>query len=208
MNIIKLELKKKTVDQKIPLGQNHITSMTGNTNYPVATRQPTDAQFQTIQDDLITANNAVAAAETAWKSAIQVRNDKEAAWDVAVTARAANCEAVTPGDRAALQTTGFPLRANPSPVGLVPAPIGFLAEMGPQIGEISLTWKAVRGASTYIVECKEHDTPAPWTQAKIVKQARVTVGGLTPGKTYAFRVRALGSEGEGPWSDETVKMAP
>ena len=29
--------------------------MTGNTNYPVATRQPTDAQFQTIQDDLVAA---------------------------------------------------------------------------------------------------------------------------------------------------------
>lgn len=122
MNIIKLELRLKTIDQKIPLGQNHITSMTGNTNYPVATRQPTDAQFQTAQDDLVAANNAVAAAETAWKAAIQARNDKEAAWDAAVTARAANCEAVTPGDRAALQTTGFPLRSAPTPVGLVAAP--------------------------------------------------------------------------------------
>ena len=28
------------------------------------------------------------------------------------------------------------------------------------------------------------------------------------GKTYAFRVRALGPNGLGPWSDVAVKMAP
>jgi len=208
MNIIKLALKDKTIDQKIPLGQNHITSMTGNTNYPVATRQPTDAQFQTIQDDLVAANNAVAAAETAWKAAIQARNDAEIAWDAAVTARAGNCEAVTPGDRAALQTTGFPLRANPSPVGLVGAPLNLRSEMGKLSGTIELTWDRVHGANSYIIECKEHDTPQPWSQIKILSQSRFTATALTPGKTYAFHVRALGSEGEGPWSDETVKMAP
>jgi hypothetical protein len=32
--------------------------------------------------------------------------------------------------------------------------------------------------------------------------------GLVSGTTYAYRVRALAAAGEGPWSDETVRMAP
>lgn len=47
-----------------------------------------------------------------------------------------------------------------------------------------------------------------WQQVKIVKQSRCISTDHTPGKIYAFRVRALGTEGEGPWSDEAVKMSP
>ena len=75
-------------------------------------------------------------------------------------------------------------------------------------GQILLVWDSVHGASSYIVECKEHDTPQPWQQVKILKQVRYTSTDHTPGKTYAFRVRALGPQGEGPWSDEAVKMSP
>ena len=72
----------------------------------------------------------------------------------------------------------------------------------------SRQWDAVHGAGSYIVECREHDTPQPWQQVKILKQARYTSTDHTPGKTYAFHVRALGPQGEGPWSDEAVKMSP
>lgn len=208
VNIIKLELQKKTIDEKITLGQNVISNMTGNTNYPAASRAPTDAEFQTAQDDLVTANGTVNAAETAWKAAILERDVKAATWDATITARASNCEGVTPGDRAALATTGMPLRALPTPVGVLPAPINFLAQPTNLSGELRLSWKAVHGATSYIVECKEHGTPDPWVQVKVVSGSRMTVTGLTSGKTYAFRVRAIGAAGEGGWSDETVKMAP
>ena len=65
----------------------------------------------------------------------------------------------------------------------------------------------MRGATSYIIECKEHDTPQPWAQVKILSQSRYLATGLTPGKIYAFRVRAIGAVGEGPWSDEAVNMA-
>ncbi|MEQ1752114.1 MAG: hypothetical protein ABL974_22015, partial [Prosthecobacter sp.] len=79
--------------------------MAGNANYPAATRVPSDAAFQTAQDDLAAADAAVLAAETTWKQKIQEREAKEIAWDAAITARANNCEAVTPNDLVALAST-------------------------------------------------------------------------------------------------------
>jgi hypothetical protein len=208
MNQFKLELKKKTVEEKLAMGVTHITAMTGNANYPAATRVPTDAQVQTAQDELAAAKAAADLAENSWKSAIAARDDKEEKWDRVITARANNCEAVTPNDSVALPTTGFPMRSTPSPIGNLPAPGNLRATMGDQEGQIDLIWDAVKGASSYIVECKDHNAPEPWQQAKLLNQSRLTLTGLTQGKTYAFRVRALGSSGEGPWSDEAVKMAP
>ena len=208
VKIIRLDLKNKTVDQKIALGINHKTSMDGNTNYPEAKREPTDAAFDTAQDNLVASHSAVDVAETVWKAAILDRNNKEAAWDLAITARASNCESITPGDRAKLQTTGLPLRPAPTPVGIPNAPIDLLATPGKIQGQLDIRWKPVRGATSYIVERMIHAGPGTWEQIKLLSQSRFTDTGLVSGTTYAYRVRALAAAGEGPWSDETVRMAP
>ena len=208
MKYFKLELFKKTVLQKLAMGTTHISAMTGNANYPVPTRVPTDAQMDTAQVELQEAQDAVAAAEAAWKAAIAARDAKELMWDTIITARANNCEAVTPNDLVKLATVGLPLRGTPTPVGNMPAPGNLRATMGDDAGEIDLQWDAIYGASSYTIEMKEHDTPAPWAQVRNQQQSKGTIEGLTPGKVYAFRVRALGPNGEGPWSDEAVKMSP
>lgn len=204
---IKLDLQNKTVDQKVTLGINHITSMDGNANYPTAVRSPSDAQFQAAQDALLAAISAAEAAETAWKAAIIARNDAEAAWDTAISARASNCESITPRNRALLQTTGLPLRSAPVPVGIPNAPINLLATPAKNSGELIINWTRVRGATSYIVERMVHDSSGSWQQVKLLSQSKFTNTGLTPGVTYAYRVRALATAGAGPWSDETVRMA-
>jgi len=85
-----------------------------------------------------------------------------------------------------------------NPVGPLPALGNLRATMSDMVGQILLVWDAVHGASSYIVECKEHDTPQSWQMVKILKQARYISTDHTPGKIYAFRVRALGPQGEGP----------
>lgn len=117
MTKFKLELKQKTVAEKIALGINHITAMTGNASYPSGTRVPTDAQVQTAQDELAAADAAVDAAKTVWENKIASRDAKEEAWDTVITARANNCEAVTPNDLVALSSTGFPMRLPAGPMG-------------------------------------------------------------------------------------------
>lgn len=208
MNRIKLELKIKTILQKLALGNSHKAAMAGNTNYPTATRVPTDAQFETAQTELQAAEDEATLLESQWKAANAKRDEKEAIWDTIMTARANNCEAVTPNDAAKLATTGLPLRSDPTAVGDMPAPSNLRATMGDKVGEIDLAWDAIYGASSYIVECREYSPSTGWSQVKLLRQSRHTVTGLTSGKTYAFRVSALGPKGEGPWSDEAVKMAP
>ncbi len=208
MTKFKLELKKKTVSERVSLGANHITAMTGNAAYPAATRVPTDAQVQTAQDDLAAADAAVNAAETAWKLKIQEREAKMEIWDTVITARANNCEAVTPNDLVALQSTGFPLRSTGAPVGQLPAPADLTAKATDNEGEIELRCKTVAGASTYEWQFRLHDNAATWQALKTVTTAKILVPGLTPGVVYAFRVRAIGSAGPGTWSDEATERAP
>lgn len=204
----KLELNRKSPEEKVAMGDAHVAAMDGNADFPAAGRLPTDAAFQTALDDLKTANAEVEAAKTALKHAVVNRESKETAFDTAMTARANYCEAAQPNNDAALSGTALPLRAEPQPVGNMPAPANMRATMGDQAGEIDLQWDAVYGAGSYIIECRDYNPATGWSQVKMLSQSKATLTGLVSGKTYAFRVRALGPRGEGPWSDEAVKMSP
>jgi len=121
--------------------------------------------------------------------------------------RVSYVQLVAKGDPAKILLSGFDLASEPVPVGDLPAPINFEISLGDP-GVLKPRWKPVPGARSYILECAEHTSPMVWTQVKVTTTSRTEVTGLVSGKTYAFRVRAVGSNGEGPWSDEAVKMAP
>ncbi len=208
MSLFKLELRSKTAVQKLSLGSTHIAAMTGNASYPAGTRVPTDAAVQAAHDALQTAVDEADAAEIVWKQKNATRRELESAYAQVLTARANNCEAVTPNDIPALTSTGFPLKGAAVPSTPLTAPQNVRASLGDQEGEIDLMWDAQKGAVSHIVEFKEHLAAGEWTSAGVLTQSKHTVTGLTPGTSYAFRVRAVGKDGEGPWSDETVKRAP
>ena len=207
MSLFKLELRTKTVPAKLALGVSHTTAMTGNASYPAGTRVPTDAQVAAAQLALRTTNDEADAAEVAWKQKNALRDAAEDAWDVVITARANNCEAVTPGDVPALTSTGLPMRAAPAPAGPLGAPQNLRATAGDMPGEDDLMWDALKGSSMNVIEYRVQGT-VPWLPAGMVPQSRFTVGGLTPGTLYEFRVHGVGKDGDGPWSDIAVQRAP
>jgi hypothetical protein len=203
----RLELQKKTDDALKGFCENHVTKMTGNTNFP--TPIPDVADYGAV----LTAYSTKLAAYRALEDEIaQARIEKDAArlaLEQATTGRGGYVETASGGDAAKILSAGFEVRGAAAPVGVPGAPIGLLAQMGEMSGQIVLSWSKVHGANSYVVECRQHDNAASaWALAKIVTAARLKLDGLTPGTVYAFRVKAVGAAGEGPWSDETVKMAP
>lgn len=207
MSLLKLDLRNKNVLAKIELGQTHIAAMTGSADYPAATRVPTDAQFAAAQTALDKANGDADEAETAWKAKIRLRDAAEETWDTVFTARATNCEAVTPGNAAALAGAGLPLRGSPPPSAPMGAPQNLRASEGDMDGEIDLMWDRLKGSASNVVQHRPQGTTA-WVQSGMTKKSRFTVTGLTPGTLYEFRVQGIGNEGNGPWSDLAVKRSP
>ena len=48
----------------------------------------------------------------------------------------------------------------------------------------------------------------PYATFKQTTAAHVTITGLTSGSRVWVRVRAIGTKGEGPWSDPATKIVP
>ena len=75
-------------------------------------------------------------------------------------------------------------------------------------GTVDLSWDRVRGASSYIIQKSPNPiTDSSWTQAGVSTKSSTTLTGMTSGTKYWFRVAAIGSAGQGAWSDPATKMA-
>ena len=202
----KLDLRNRTDSELATFCDAHVAAMAGNADF--STPDPTAAAFATT---LTAFNTALTEAEQAQAAAQQKTAVKDAAradLEGALNGRRNYVDTKSGGDEAKILSTGFGVRAAATPIGALPAPIDFLATFGDNPGEVDLTWSAVKGAKSYIVEVRENVAGTAWGGAKVGTKSRATIDGLTTGKTYAFRVRAVGTAGEGPWSDESLKLAP
>ncbi|MDP1590589.1 MAG: fibronectin type III domain-containing protein [Prosthecobacter sp.] len=202
----KLDLKGKTDTELVAFAQAHVAAMTGNANYATPTPDAAAfaAQITAFNDAITEADSAQQAAQT--KTAM--KQDVRDLMELALTQRGNYVETASGGDEAKILSSGFDVRsaATPPVVPVAPADLGI--SMGDHTGEIDLQWTPSKGAKFYIIECAPYNTPRVWQQVKIVTRSSHTVTGLTPGDTYVFRVKAIGSAGDSDWSDEAVKMAP
>ena len=75
-------------------------------------------------------------------------------------------------------------------------------------GEITVRITAVPNVRVYELRKAAIDNvgaPGPWTSVMLTN-SKTLVNGLTPGTTYAFQVRALGTLGYTDWSDSATLM--
>jgi hypothetical protein len=203
---VKLGLKELDDAQLFQFAQQHYTAMQGNANFP--TPNPAQPAFLAVLNTFETALQAHDAAQQEARLKTAAKDAARAALEEAFTQRAAYVDTTSGGNETTALSSGLPLRDTPSPVGPLPAPIDFLATMGDVPGEIDLMWSPVKGAKTYVVEYSVQGMPRAWVTGPLVTKSKATITGLISGQTYVFRVRAVGAAGEGPWSDESVKMAP
>jgi hypothetical protein len=202
----KLELKKRTDADLITFTQGIVTAMTGNANF--TTPMPALSVITTAITDL---QSKIANITDLQNQLRLAHTDKDSSRDdleQQVTYLANYVEIAAAGSESKIESAGMPVRSTGAPVGLPGIPQNLNVSTSDFPGAIDLVWDPVPGAATYEIQCKVHDTPAPFENAKSSTSSRTTVEGLTPGTLYAFQVRALGAAGPGPYSDEAVKRAP
>lgn len=80
------------------------------------------------------------------------------------------------------------------------------AARGDGAGEIDLNWDAIENADSYVIEFCERNGRAKWNVLDIINESKYTVKGLKNKKAYMFRVAAVDSKKQGPWSITVEKI--
>lgn len=205
---IKLNLRKLSVPEKIARGREIITALTGNANFPAP--KPTLAAMTTITDDLETAQQDQQAAKRTAVLKTIARDEKEDLLDSTFVQLAAYVESVAGDNERLIKSAGMDTRA-PAVASDAPpdAPQSLNITGGDADGEIDLSWEPVDGAKTYQIEqSPDPVTATSWSHASATTKSKATIDGLTSGTRYSFRIAAVGTNGQGAWSNPVSKIAP
>ncbi|WP_224981244.1 fibronectin type III domain-containing protein [Geomonas agri] len=99
------------------------------------------------------------------------------------------------------QPKGKPKRVYDRPVSA--AALGMKAKNGPGIGEITLTWDKDLAAGSYQLQiCKGHPQgDESYADYGFLKKVRIVIGNLERASWYHFRIRSIGHNQNGPWSE-------
>lgn len=188
-----------------------VTAMTGNASFPEPWPS-TVPTLQQIQADLAAYQAAATATGAGDRTRIVERQAARSKLQTDLTQLAFQLQTVSQGDATLLATTGYPLRqpAQRSRITEIPsAPDGFVLSRGVLSGSIQVRARRVPKAASYDVQIATADPTleANWSMAGSFKNCgHIELEGLTPGKIYSVRMRALGSAGPGAWTAPSSLM--
>ena len=203
---VKLSLSELSITQKVTLTQTVVTQSTGNPNLPTSTT-PALALLTAAASDLEVKFLAAETARQASQTATANQNNSAAQLDLLLTQFGNFVENATDGDEAKILSTGLSVRATNAPIGQLPQVTNFTVSAGDNAGELDCHWDSVRGAKSYRLE-QSLDPNTGWSLADIVTRSQGTLLGRTSGTTYWLRAAAIGTAGQGPWSNPVPKVAP
>jgi hypothetical protein len=204
---IKLNFGRLSVPEKIARAQQIVAALTGNSNF--TTPNPTLAAVTTAISELETTSNDARAARFEARRLTGVQTVKEDKLHQLVTQLGAYVESVAGDDEAKIMSARLETRSAATTDSSAPAaPETLTATTGNHEGEIELTWDTVRGARSYVVERANDPQAGPWTQAGVSPRSSLILEGLDSGKRYYFRVAAITLNGQSPWSNHALKVAP
>jgi hypothetical protein len=202
----KLSLQERSIVDKIQFGRQIVTSMTGNANF--TDPSPALAEVTTATDQLESSYNAAIEARNASQQATATQNADEEAFDKELTQLSAYVGNASDGDEQKILSAGMPVRDTTSqPIGALPAPDNLHAAAGDMSGTVDLNWEPVHGAASYMIQQATQGDPMDWGGANVATKSSATISGLTPGEQIWFRVAAIGSAGQGPWSNPAAARA-
>lgn len=200
--LVKLAIARLTVSQFIEKARAIVTAMTGNADFP--TPVPTLASIETLIDKLEAAETDVL--NNGGKQDYVVRNMFRDELRTELTLLASYVQVTSGGDRVKILSAGFETRRLPAPVGIPDKPANLRITLGELPGSLQLRWGRVRGRLNYKAQYCEGDplVEANWKDLVELGRNYYVATDLEGGKSYSFRVRALGAAGYGPYSDVAV----
>jgi hypothetical protein len=206
---IKLNFRQLSVPEKVAKTRQIVAAIESNSS-DYKTPSPPLAALTTAADELETAATETQAARQAAKTKTSAQGQKEDSLDKLMSQLAGYVESVAGDNEELVRRAGMDTRAAPGSGSAQPgAPPALSATRGDHEGEIDCSWDTVAGARSYVIE-KSPDPPTAtsWAHASVSTKSRSTIGGLTPGTRYWFRVAAVGTAGQSGWSDPAMCIAP
>jgi hypothetical protein len=181
--------------------QSIVVALTGNANFPTTT--PPLAQITTE----LTAYQAALAMPSGQPRDAQVAATRGQLAD-SLDKLARGLELVPNVTEAMLATSGFDLRKTPVFSGeTVGAPGNVRLKQTGVSGVVQVLCDAVPRASAYELQYTQDPNNGPWSDGGTFASTRgIGITGLTRGKDYWARVRAIGTSGPGSWSDPATAL--
>jgi hypothetical protein len=203
---VKLGLNGLNVPAKVQFASEVVIKMTGNPNF--TTPNPALPDVTTGYTDLQTAYNDAQQARLTAVDKTNTQNSKEADLDQLLAQLGTYVENQSNGDANIIMSSGMKIAATPTPAP-VPDQVIIQTVTNNSSGKLYMKWKKVQYAKTYVVQqSTDINNPTKWQQLSIVTKTTYQVKNLTSGQKYWFRVQAIGTAGDGPWSDPYVNYAP
>lgn len=197
-----LDFIKFSIPEKIMFFRNVITQMTGKASFPTP-----DVALAVAK----TAVDTLEADHTAAKSGAHVlvskmRQSAEAA-DNLFRKLALYVDRIADGNETIILSSGFHVSKQPE----ASVREAFVVDASENPSEIILIRKAQPGARSYIWQYCVGALPTngqPWIFAGASTQTRYVIKDLESGSKCWFRVAAITSSGQEPWSDPVMKVVP
>jgi hypothetical protein len=204
---VKLNLKSLSTSEKVEKAHQIVKALTGNSSF--TTPQPALASVTTAANDLGTAFSDAQAARQTAVTKTSIMHDKESALEGLLRQLAAYVESVAGDDESMILSAGIDVKAAGASLPTTEAPLSLSATEGDHDGEIDLSWNAVKGAKSYVIErSPDPPTASSWVHQTVSSKSSTSVTGLVSGTRYWFRVAAVSSGGQGGFSDPATKIAP
>lgn len=200
---VSLGFTKLSDPQLIVFCDHVIDCMTGNADYP--TPSPT---LSSLQISLTAFQGAAAAAKGGGVILTAQKNAARTTLIDKVRTLAFYVQQECASDLATLLSSGYEATKAPTPVGVLPAPEGVTLNHGTLSGSLNLRANGLNNAASYEMQkTTDLTTPSTWETVELGTAPRATFEDLVPGTTYWGRIRGIGSEGPGAWSEPVKAMS-
>ena len=192
-----------SVAPSIPYFKKITGKMTGNAKFTDLATETAALGSATTALDTANTNYEKSKSDTA--QLLTLRDNAYAATSDAAHTLANGAQKITT-DASDLQSGGWDLVADATPVGQLSVPANFHATSGDVSGSVDLGWDSQRGVQAHIGQWAASPS-GPWTQGYVGKKSSCTITGLPSGVESWFRVQANGAAGPSDWTGPIVKRA-